>query len=445
MKRVLTLIILVGLAGCENLEQVQDHFRDMTPHEAYQESLKEAGLAETALGLDWTRAGETAIRQPSPVSLPFQEQGLITPEEPGAAAYRLTVPRGRRLTAEVTFVSESGTRVFVDLFRVPANENDPPRQVLSTDSAPGPFIHEPRRKGDFILRLQPELLRGGQYTVTLKLEAQLAFPVDGHGMRSIQSTFGVARDGGRREHHGVDIFAGRGTPVIAAAAGQAYRIGITNRGGKVVWVRDPVRNTRVYYAHLDSQAVANGDKIEVGDTLGFVGNTGNARTTPPHLHFGIYRSGRGAMDPMPFLEPPPGRLAELTVNLEQFGHWVRLTSEGVRLRAAPGTDSPILDDLPRYTAVRVLGGSGDYFRVRLPTGGKGYVAARLTEPVDRPVSLQIASSGEILRMRPDQSAPPMARLAGQAELAVYGRYEGYLYVEAPGGYLGWLEVTTEEE
>ena len=445
MKRALALIFLLALAGCEELEQVQDRFRDMTPYEAYQESLKEAGLTETALAVDWTRAGEAAIRQPSPVSLPFQEQGLITAEEPEAAAYRLTVPRGRRLTAEVSFAGESGTRVFVDLFRVAADENDPPRQVLSTDSAPGPFSHEPRREGDFILRLQPELLRGGQYTVTLRLEAQLAFPVDGHGMRSIQSTFGAARDGGRRDHHGVDIFARRGTPVIAAAAGQAYRIGITNRGGKVVWVRDPVRNTRLYYAHLDSQAVANGDRIEVGDTLGFVGNTGNARATPPHLHFGIYRSGRGAMDPMPFLQPPSGRLAELTVDLEQLGDWVRLTAEGVRLRAAPGTDSPVLEDLPRYTAVRVAGGSGDYFRVRLPAGGKGYVAARLTEPVHRPVYSQIASSGETLRTRPEQSAPPMARLTGQAELAVYGRYEGYLYVEAPSGHLGWLEVTTEEE
>ena len=189
MKRFLPLVVLLILTSCEQVEQVQERFRDMTPYEAYQESLKEAGLSETALALDWNRAGEAAIQQPSPVSLPFQEQGLITAEEPGAAAYRLTVPRGRRLTAEVNFASEMGTRIFVDLFRVAADEKDPPRQVLSTDSAPGPFIHAPRREGDFILRLQPELLRGGQYTITLKLEAQLAFPVDGHGMRSIPVSY----------------------------------------------------------------------------------------------------------------------------------------------------------------------------------------------------------------------------------------------------------------
>ena len=57
MKRVLALIILLGLAGCENLERVQDHFRDMTPHEAYQESLKEAGLATISSIITVPRTG----------------------------------------------------------------------------------------------------------------------------------------------------------------------------------------------------------------------------------------------------------------------------------------------------------------------------------------------------------------------------------------------------
>ena len=103
---------------------------------------------------------------------------------------------------------------------VPASDDDPPRPVHSTDEVPGSFEHEPWRGGDFILRLQPELLRGGQYRVVLRLEAQLAFPVEGHGIQSVQSPFGVARDGGRRSHHGVDIFARRGTPVLAASSGR---------------------------------------------------------------------------------------------------------------------------------------------------------------------------------------------------------------------------------
>lgn len=437
-------LLVLALVGCEAVDQAQDRFRDLTPYEAYQESLSEAGLTETALGRDWLSAGRSAVEMASPVTLPFEEEGYITVEEPGAMAYRLTVPRGRRLTAEVSLSGEEGTRVFVDLFRVAEDDADPPRPVLSTDSVPGTFVHEPWRGGDFILRLQPELLRGGQYHVTLRLEAQLAFPVDGYNMRAIQSVFGVERDGGARSHDGVDIFARRGTPVLAAAPGRAYGIDITNRGGKVVWVRDNVRNARLYYAHLDSQAVREGDLIEIGDTLGFVGNTGNARTTPPHLHFGIYRSGQGAINPVPFLDPPRGTLAELTADLDQLGDWVRLVNDGIRLRSAPGSRAPVLEELPRHTAVRVLGGSGEYFRVRLPDGGNGYVAARLTEPVLEPFGSQLAHTGAPVLLRPHEASPLLATLDAEAELPVLGLYGGYLYVRVPEGHYGWVSASSEE-
>ncbi|GIS80713.1 MAG: hypothetical protein CM1200mP14_22790 [Gammaproteobacteria bacterium] len=205
------VLLLIGLSGCEEIEQVQDRFRDMTPHEAYQASLSDAGLTSTALGRDWLLAAHQSVQAPVEISLPFQEEGFITPEQPSAVGYRLTIGRGQRLTAEVSLTNGEETRVFVDLFRMAENEDDPPRPILSTDSVPGTFEHEPWRGGDFLLRLQPELLRGGTYTVTLQLEAQLAFPVEGYGVRSIQSVFGADRDAGRRSHDGVDIFARRGT------------------------------------------------------------------------------------------------------------------------------------------------------------------------------------------------------------------------------------------
>jgi hypothetical protein len=229
-------------------------------------------------------------------------------------------------------------------------------------------------------------MRDGRYRVELRLESQLAFPLDGYDMRALQSIFGAERDGGARSHDGVDLFARRGTPVLAAAPGRAYGIEITNLGGKVVWVRDDVRNARLYYAHLDSQAVVEGQRIEIGDTLGFVGNTGNARTTPPHLHFGVYRSGRGAVDPIPFLRPPSGAPRELTADLDRLGSWVRPVDAGVRLRAAPEVDAPVVREVGPESPGRVLGGSGEYYRVALPGGVRGYVAARLTEPTASPAA-----------------------------------------------------------
>jgi murein DD-endopeptidase MepM/ murein hydrolase activator NlpD len=56
-----------------------------------------------------------------------------------------------------------------------------------------------------------------------------------------------------------------------------------------------------YYAHLDRQAVTPGQRVNAGDLVGWVGNTGNARTTPPHLHFGVYLAAAGAVDPLPFI------------------------------------------------------------------------------------------------------------------------------------------------
>lgn len=441
---VFAALLALSVTACEQVEQVQDRFRDLTPYEAYQEGLAEAGLAETALARDWIAAGRSALDGAAPVSLPFEEEGFITAEEPGAMAYRISVPRGQKLTADVVLESDEDTQVFVDLFRVPVSRDDPLRPVHSFDSVPGRFEHEPWRGGEFVLRLQPELLRGGEYRVALRLDPQLAFPVEGHGMRAIQSGFGAARDAGRRSHHGVDIFARRGTPVLATAAGVVREVEVTNLGGKVVWLRDPIRNASTYYAHLDSQYVRDGDRVERGDTVGFVGNSGNARTTPPHLHFGLYRRGEGPVDPAPFLRPTRGTVVDLTADLERLGGWVRLRNDGIRLRAAPGTRAPILRELEQHTPLRVLAGSGDYFRVRLPDGSHGYVAARLTESTDEPVASQVVASIETLHVRPETEAPIMARLARGTEVPVLGRYGGFLYVRSPDGGTGWLPDIGEQ-
>jgi murein DD-endopeptidase MepM/ murein hydrolase activator NlpD len=103
----------------------------------------------------------------------------------------------------------------------------------------------------------------------------------------------------------VDIFANRGTDAVAAVDAWVSRVDTTPRGGNVVWLQPVFGNMRLYYAHLDTQLVRAGEFVAAGDVLGTVGNTGNAVTTPPHLHFGVYlrRAGRrgGARDPYDFL------------------------------------------------------------------------------------------------------------------------------------------------
>ena len=434
-------LVLAGLlvvSGCEQIDQARDHFRDLTPHEAYQAQLNVAGLGESALARDWETAGRVALAAPLPVSLPYAEEGYISPDAPEAAGYGFRLERGRRLTVEVSVDSGEPARVFVDLFRVPADPADPMRPVFSSESPVEAFSHEPWRGGDFVLRLQPELLRGGSYSVTLGLEAQLAFPVEGHGPQYIYSWFGAARDGGRRIHHGVDIFARRGTPVLSASAGRVSRVRDTAIGGKVVWVRDPVRNASVYYAHLDSQYVRDGQFVEPGDTIGFVGNTGNARTTPPHLHLGLYRRGEGAVDPFPFIDPVRVTVPELTVDTERLGTWNRVRNGGVRLRTAPGSRGDVMRELDRHTPLRVLAGSGSFFRARLPDGTTGYVAARLTEPVAIPFARETVTAGRAVLAAPADDSAVLARLDAGSEVPVIGRFGDYLYVRTESGHTGWL-------
>jgi murein DD-endopeptidase MepM/ murein hydrolase activator NlpD len=126
----------------------------------------------------------------------------------------------------------------------------------------------------------------------------LPVPVQGVAPRQIAATFGAPR-GSDRRHEGLDIFAARGTPVRSTTRGIVIAIRDRGLGGRQVWVLGPA-GERHYYAHLDdwALALAEGEVVEAGTPLGTVGNTGNARTTPPHLHYGIY-GGDGALDPLP--------------------------------------------------------------------------------------------------------------------------------------------------
>jgi murein DD-endopeptidase MepM/ murein hydrolase activator NlpD len=117
---------------------------------------------------------------------------------------------------------------------------------------------------------------------------------------ALQNSWGAARSGGRR-HEGIDIFAPRGTPVLSTTRGLVARVGQNKLGGNVVWVLGPGRQMH-YYAHLDRFGeFETGDLVMAGDVIGFVGNTGNARGTPPHLHYGVYTPAHGAVNPFPLL------------------------------------------------------------------------------------------------------------------------------------------------
>ncbi len=131
------------------------------------------------------------------------------------------------------------------------------------------------------------------------------FPV--YGSASYSDTFGAAR-ANTGWHHGADIFAPLGAPVLAVANGIVYSVGWNDVGGLRLWLQDLAGN-EFYYAHLSafSPLAVNGAQVRAGDVLGFVGNTGDAEATPPHVHFEIhpasliYLGYDGVVAPHPYL------------------------------------------------------------------------------------------------------------------------------------------------
>jgi peptidoglycan LD-endopeptidase LytH len=119
-------------------------------------------------------------------------------------------------------------------------------------------------------------------------------PVAGAMSSQIQDSFNDPRDGGRR-HRAIDILAPRGTPVIAADDGRILRLSTNAAGGITVYAVDPEERIVYYYAHLDHYhaGLASGEHIQRGDTLGYVGTTGNAPKDTPHLHFQVMRMPYG--------------------------------------------------------------------------------------------------------------------------------------------------------
>jgi murein DD-endopeptidase MepM/ murein hydrolase activator NlpD len=167
---------------------------------------------------------------------------------------------------------------------------------------------KPQVRGPGIGPEIPPLLRRPPPDVTPQLSpGGHVFPV--YGSASFSDTFGAPRgDIVSGWHHGEDIFAPLGAPILAVADGTIFSVGWNKVGGYRFWLRDRGGN-EFYYAHLSaySPAAVNGTEVKAGTVIGFVGNTGDAEGTPYHLHFEIHPVGLlwqgydGAVKPYPYL------------------------------------------------------------------------------------------------------------------------------------------------
>lgn len=431
--------LLAGLAaGCGPLgDAAEKLFDPRTPRERYADGLRAAGLGGTALVEAWLAAGERAVRMAPVVGVPHAEQGYLPPGEPAALGFRVAVRRGQEVRFDFTLTGDTLTRAFLDAWTVDSTGVE---RLAAGDSGARSLVVEPRRDGEIVFRVQLELLRGGRFEARVGAAPLLAFPVAGGRNQDIGSDWGAPRDAGARSHHGIDIFAPRGTAALAGADGRISRVETTTVGGKVVWLRDERGNAH-YFAHLDSQTVVTGARVRRGDTVGLVGNTGNAARTPPHLHFGIYRRGEGPINPGGFVRRLFGSLPRLVADTALAGGLARTRSAEVPVQPAADRRPDPLQRLPRHTALRVLAATGAWLRVVLPDGSGGFVASTSVEPLAGPVATSTAPEPRTGLLTPEVPRSPDAVVtlfAPGARLGVLGRFGGYALVETPAGLRVWV-------
>lgn len=433
MKYILILlIVLVGAAALYFKDQVL-----LSPHDSYYSALLRENLKATAER--WRMEAEESLVAPLQISLPYSERRLL--EADYLQPITFTFDRKMDELIQVNIFPSINTRaeVFVDVFYVKDAAIEPMR-IVSMAAKEQQLKIAADRTGQYLVRIQPSHAALGLMDIAITSPLRYGFPVDTERENAVQSLFGGDRDGGARRHEGIDIFAPRGTPVIAAEAGHITRVGDTPRGGKNVWVRGDQRS--FYYAHLDSIAVSAGDRVTRGAVLGTVGNTGNAITTNPHLHFGIYKFAQGAVDPLPMVGRKKSVNTYAPPRVDPAPRWLSINTEKANLRSSPSLKTTAVASLMRAELLQVDSVAGDWLRVTTGNSTKGFIARRLTETPSE--SMLTLTENYVAFSFPDDTAPVVGNFSAGDKLPTLGRFGSFAWVKMPGGVYAWVNVAKQQ-
>ncbi len=248
----------------------------------------------------------------------------------------------------------------------------------------------------------------------------VVFPIAGNYSTPLIDSFGFPRMPGTPDahwHQGIDMFAPRGTPLVAAERGVVVRIGNGRLGGLKFWLRGE-SGADWYYAHLDSFApgLHNGQVVQAGELLGYVGNTGNAVGTPPHVHLEIRPGGGRPVNPYPLMRI----VSDLELDAMASGthpgfrYQPRIVSRGVPVDEADDSttsssepvaedDGPQPDNGPSTTVAADAGSADNGQRQSTaatsktqgtPSSGKPTTTNSTTPPEDNP-TVSTASTGQV--------------------------------------------------
>jgi SH3-like domain-containing protein len=207
----------------------------------------------------------------------------------------------------------------------------------------------------------------------------------------------------------------------------------------VVWLRPKDKDYTLYYAHLDLQIAKEGQLVHTGDTVGLVGNTGNARTTPAHLHFGIYTS-EGAVDPMPYVNTVVKPAAQITSAISNLNSTMR-TNSSTAVYTSTESSARSVHALKAGTVMKVNSANSNWYKIELPDGQTGFVQGKALAGISRPLrKVKVAASQQDLYDHPDSlSAAVKLRLKNGTTVDVLGIYKDYQLVKNASDDTGWIK------
>ncbi len=355
---IFLLFILMTFLACDGLKESMSKVFETSARTKYERQFSGPDSLMTQWKKEYALAGANSLEVADGYSFTAFSDSI----DLYAFGYSLPLNQGDELRITLSG-HHPDTKFFIDVYSVDSSAETPESVLLKN----GLFAKVIERTGVYRVVIQPEIMHQGDFTVSIYTQPSLGFPVAGKGNKDAQSFWGAARDSGARRHEGVDIFAPRGTPVVAVTDGYITRTGNSGLGGKQVWQRDAMFGFSYYYAHLDSIIATDGRQMKAGDTLGLVGSTGNAEGGAPHLHFGIYGSG-GAVDPYPFI-----RKRAVPSKSEAARPRGNSLEGGTNIRLGPGTEYGIAKTTSESSAVQVLAGNGKWYHIRLKDRSEGFI------------------------------------------------------------------------
>lgn len=410
-------------------------FGKKTPHEQYEKKIIDAGLKETALGDAWLKAAAITLSSPLDVTLPYSETGYFAEDKANGIGFRFKARRGQKLKIILTKKPVENFATYVDLWQpYPAAENRTPKFLLAADTINLSLEYIVNEDTSFIVRVQPELLKAGEYTLRITAGPSLAFPISPKVKSSIISFWGAGRDKGQRKHEGIDILAPKHSPAVASANGEITRVNESELGGKIIFMRPDNASYSLYYAHLDSQLVTEGQQVKAGDVLGLTGNTGNAKFTVSHLHYGIYTNS-GAVDPLYFVKNDYKEPAKLSVLLSNLNTWMR-SGKSARLYSSQTDDTGFMI-LDENTLIKPEAATGNQYRVILPDGKKGFVAGNSITSIIKPIKRISLKKALPLLATPDYGGIHKKMMVAGDKINILAAFKDFYFVNEKNNE-GWI-------